>query len=384
MSVMTASAPAPGAYFTTLLDQAKADLTRRGLEVFDFGVGDPTEPTPAFVREALIAALEPVSQYPTVVGQLTLRQAVAGWAKRRLGVTLNPDREIIPAAGSKESIFHLPLALLAAGEKRRGIVYPRPGYPVYAASARFAHAVAHPVELRESNGYRLELGALPEAVLRQTRIAWINYPHNPTGASVDLAYLREQAAVARHYDILLCADECYLDLYFEEADPPPSILQVATTGVLSFGSLSKRSGMTGYRSGYVAGDAEVIAALKRERPNMGVGSPNFVQAAAAAAWSDDTHVAERRAVFRAKQERLTAFLRGAGYAVSGSEGAIYVWARVPTPESDRFFASLLERGIIVAPGESFGEGGAGYFRAALVPSIGEIDRAIAAWRMVRA
>jgi aspartate/methionine/tyrosine aminotransferase len=160
-------------------------------------------------------------------------------------------------------------------------------------------------------------------------------------------------------------------------------LQVSQRGVLSFGSLSKRSGMTGYRSGYIAGDPEVIAILKRARPNFGVGSPDFVQAAAAAAWSDDAHVAERRAVFRQKRDRLVAFLNAAGYEVSGSSGAIYVWVKVPGVDPAVFFARLLERGIVVSPGESFGPGGEGYFRLALVPTLDRIERAIAAWRELR-
>jgi len=372
------------AYFTLALDKAKEDLASRGVPIYDFGVGDPNEPTPAFIRQALIAALDPVSHYPTVVGQRRLRQAIAGWAQRRLDVTLDPDVQVLPASGSKEAIFHLPLAVVPADDKkRRRIVYPSPSYPVYDGSARYAQCVPHPVALSEANGYRLELEALGRDVLEQTCIAWINYPHNPTGASVDLDYLRRQVEVARAYNILLCADDCYLDLYFSENEPPPGVLQITQTGVLSFGSLSKRSGMTGYRSGYVAGDASAIAALKRARPNFGVASQNFVQAAATVAWSDDTHVAERRAIFRAKRDRLATFLVERGFSVSGSQGAIYLWVKVPV-ESDRdsFFARLLEHGIVVSPGESFGAGGEGYFRLALVPSLQEIERAISVWERI--
>jgi succinyldiaminopimelate transaminase len=374
---------APPAYFTTLLDSAKADLLARGVEVFDFGVGDPLEPTPPFIRQALIDALGPVSQYPTVVGQARLREAVAGWARRRLGVALDPATQILPAAGSKEAIFHLPLVLFDLDGRRRRVVYPSPSYPVYEGSARFAGGVAQPVPLRESNGYRLELGELPPDVLAATRVAWLNYPHNPTGASVDREYLRRQIAVAREHDILLCADDCYLDLYFDESAPPPALLQETQTGVLSVGSLSKRSGMTGYRSGYIAGDGDVIAALKRARPNFGVASQDFVQAAAAVAWADDAHAAERRAIFRAKRDLLVAFLERKGYVVTGSQGAIYLWVRVPTGDGGAFFARLLEHGIIVSPGESFGAGGEGYFRVALVPRLDEIARAIEVWDRIR-
>jgi succinyldiaminopimelate transaminase len=374
-------ATAPTTYFTVVLDQAKEDLARRGVPIFDFGVGDPIEPTPAFIRQALIDALDPVSQYPTIVGQRRLRAAIAGWAERRLGVSLDPNTQVLPAAGSKEAIFHLPLAIIGPEEKRRHIVYPSPSYPVYEGSARFTGCIAHPVPLREDNGYRLELEELGPETLSQTRIAWINYPHNPTGASIDLDYLRRQVEVARAYDILLCGDDCYLDLYFGET-PPPGVLQVSQTGVLSFGSLSKRSGMTGYRSGYIAGDAAVIAMLKKARPNFGVGSQDFIQAAATVAWSDDAHVAERRAIFRAKRDRLAAYLTSRGYEVSGSQGAIYLWVKVPTPDRQSFFARLLEQGIVVSPGESFGAGGEGYFRLALVPSLEQIEQAIAAWERV--
>jgi succinyldiaminopimelate transaminase len=381
---MTAVA-APAAYFTLALDQAKEELAKRGVPIFDFGVGDPNEPTPEFIRQALIAAVDPVSQYPTVVGQRRLRQAIAGWAQRRLDVTLDADTQVLPASGSKEAIFHLPLAVIGPDEKRRRIVYPSPSYPVYDGSARYSQCIAHPVALSEANGYRLELEALGPQVLHETRIAWINYPHNPTGASVDLDYLRRQVDTAREYDILLCADDCYLDLYFSEESapaPPPSVLQVTQTGVLSVGSLSKRSGMTGYRSGYIAGDAQVIAQLKRARPNFGVASQNFVQAAATVAWSDDVHVAERRAIFGAKRDRLASFLTSHGYDVSGSQGAIYLWVKVPGQNSEAFCARLLEHGIVVSPGESFGAGGEGYFRLALVPSLPEIEQAIAVWERI--
>ncbi len=377
------SVAAPGAYFTLALDQAKEDLAKRGVPIFDFGVGDPNEPTPEFIRQALIDALDPVSQYPTVVGQRRLRQAIAGWAQRRLDVTLDPDAQVLPASGSKEAIFHLPLAVVGPDETRRRIVYPSPSYPVYDGSARYSQCIPHPVALSEANGYRLELESLGPRVLGETRIAWINYPHNPTGASVDLDYLRRQVDVARQYDILLCGDDCYLDLYFANAAPPPSVLQVTQTGVLSVGSLSKRSGMTGYRSGYIAGDANVIAALKRARPNFGVASQNFVQAAATVAWSDDAHVAERRAIFGAKRDRLASFLTAYGYDVSGSQGAIYLWVKVPGDKNpEGFFARLLEHGVVVSPGESFGAGGEGYFRLALVPSLAEIEQAVAVWERI--
>src|ERR1043165_395089 len=177
-------ATAPTTYFTVVLDQAKEDLARRGVPIFDFGVGDPIEPTPPFIRQALIEALNPVSQYPTIVGQRSLRQTIAGWAKRRLGLELDPEKQVLPAAGSKEAIFHLPLAVIPPEQRPKRIVYPSPSYPVYEGSARYTGNVPHPVPLQERYGYRLELADLGEVVLRETAIAWLNYPHNPTGATI--------------------------------------------------------------------------------------------------------------------------------------------------------------------------------------------------------
>src|SRR5688500_16062459 len=157
---------APPTYFAAALDQIKEDLAKRGVEIFDFGVGDPVEPTPEFVRQALIDALDPVSQYPSVIGQKRLRESVAGWARRRLDVALDPETQIIPASGSKEAIFHLPLALFSGSDERRRIVYPSPSYPVYQGSAQFAGGIPHPYVLSEANDYRLDLSTLPEDVLR--------------------------------------------------------------------------------------------------------------------------------------------------------------------------------------------------------------------------
>src|SRR5919205_2130681 len=156
---------APATYFAVMLDQVKEDLASRGIEIFDFGVGDPVEPTPAFVRQALIDALDPVSQYPTVVGQRRTREAIAGWAQRRLGVTLDPDTQVLPASGSKEAIFHTPLALLDPDETRRLMLYPSPSYPVYEGAARFARAIARPVVLCADNAYQLDLAQQPREVL---------------------------------------------------------------------------------------------------------------------------------------------------------------------------------------------------------------------------
>jgi succinyldiaminopimelate transaminase len=363
------------------LQARKAAVARTGRTVFDFGTGDPIEPTPAFIPEALRRALPEVSQYPSVAGTPALRQAAAAYLQRRFGTTLDADTQVLPAAGSKEAIFHLPLAFLDPGTAKDTVVYGTPGYPVYQAGTLFGGGREHPVVLERCRGYRLDLALLPAEVLARTAIAWLNYPHNPTGACVDRAYYHAQAEVAKAHGILLASDECYQDLWFDDAmAPPPSLLEVATSGVLAFHSCSKRSGMTGYRSGFIAGDAALIKAFRGWRAAMGVGSQAFVEAAAAAAWADDAHAVDRRRIFAAKYRLLADGLAAKGIEVLPSAAGLYVWARVPGGMTAEVYATrCLEVGIVISPGGFFGDGGDGWFRLALVPSLDDCRRALAVW-----
>jgi len=359
------------------LTEACARARAAGLTLVDLGVGDPREPTPPFIRQALLDHVPTVSQYPSSFGSDELRRAVVAYLKRVFDVSLDPDREVLVSAGSKEAIFHAPLALLDAGSDRRGVIYPDPGYPIYEAGTRLAGGELLPVRLDESNGFLLEPWNLPADVVRRARLLWINYPHNPTGANADRAYLDRVVRWAAEHDIVLCADECYVEL--AGAGRATSVLEIAKTNVLVFHSLSKRSGMTGYRSGFVAGDPALIAVYRRLRPLAGTGSPDFVQKAAVAAWSDDIHVAERRRIFEAKRALFRAFFDEAGLAATG-DGALYLWVKVPGDgQADAYAERLVGGGVIVAPGTFFGAG-AGYVRVALCPTLEECQAALAAWR----
>jgi succinyldiaminopimelate transaminase len=363
------------------LQARKARLIASGRTVFDFGTGDPIEPTPAFIPAALQAAVPAISQYPSVAGTPALRSAAAGYLARRFGVQVDAARQVLPAAGSKEAIFHLPLAFIDPASGKDTVIHGTPGYPVYQAGTLFAGAQEHQVVLDRAHGYRLDLAALAPGLLARTAIAWLNYPHNPTGACVDLGYYRAQHEVCAAHGILLASDECYQDLWFDEAaTPPPSLLQVATSGVLAFHSCSKRSGMTGYRTGFIAGDAALIAAYRGWRAAMGVGSPAFIEQAAAAAWNDDAHVVGRRRTFAAKYGVLRDGLAGLGLEILPSAAGLYLWARVPGDgDADAYAARCLEAGLVISPGGFFGDGGAGWFRLALVPSVEDCARALAVW-----
>jgi aspartate/methionine/tyrosine aminotransferase len=213
---------------------------------------------------------------------------------------------------------------------------------------------------------------------------WINYPHNPTGATATYSYLEEVASFCREHDMLLMSDECYNDVYSSE--PPPSILEITKERALAFVSLSKRSGMTGYRSAMMAGDLELIAALKKLRPSIGVASPNFIQRSATAAWNDDAHVKERNRIFAEKRKLFTSFFERVDLRWTATDASLYLWVEVPEGfgEDDEAYAlRLLEEGIIVAPGSSFGPGGEGFFRVALVPSLEECEEAIDRWESLK-
>jgi acetylornithine aminotransferase len=258
---------------------------------------------------------------------------------------------------------------------------PDPGYPTYEVGARFAGLEPVKVPLPAGRRFLLEPEDVGAGVLRETLLFWISYPHNPTGAVAPRDYLERVARAAREHGFVVASDECYADVYFGE--PPLSILQVETENVLAIHSCSKRSGMTGYRSGFVAGDPELVAVLRRLRSHPGVASPDFVSAAAAAAWSDDAHAAERRAIFKRKRDRFLAFFGAHGLRCEGSEATLYLWVRVPEGHGSASYAlRLLEEGIVVAPGTAFGAG-EGYVRVALVPAEAECEEAIERWSRVR-
>ncbi len=365
------------AYPLVRMDERRRELVEKGITLFDFGTGDPREPTDERIRQALKNGVPEISQYPTVAGMRELREAFVGFMRRRHGVDLDPNAEVLPAAGSKEAIFHAALAFLHPSHEWRGVAYGTPGYPVYERGALFTGGELLPVKLRKEDGFLLPVGSLDPA---KTRILWINYPHNPTGVAASYSYLEEVAAFCREHDILLFSDECYNDVY--SGDPPPSILEVTRERTLAFVSLSKRSGMTGYRSAAMAGDPELIAALKKLRLSIGVASPSFIQKAATAAWQDDAHVEERNRVFGEKRALFVDFFDQASFRWTPTDASLYLWVEVPEGyggDDETYALRLLEEGIIVSPGSSFGPGGEGFFRVALVPGIKECKEAISIW-----
>ncbi len=402
----------------------------------DLGVGEPQEETPGFIRDALTAAVTPQSPYPTAVGDPALRQAIADWVRHRYGRRLDPASQIIPTLGAKEAVYGLAQAFTdregysityAAADggveglgwdavefaPRRTVALPVPSYPVYEIGARMAGAYRQDLVLTEAGGWLPDLDRIHN--WDELAILWVNSPHNPTGAVAPLDWLERAAELCRRHGVILACDEAYSELWFE-GDAPPGALQLADlTGVLVINTLSKRSSMPGIRSGFIAGDPQLIELLQRWRPSVGTAPQLFVQAAATAAWQDEAHVTEARERYRTKLEALQPGLDALGLENAGGPGSFFRWLRLPDgaawldadrdpapevaalawtlggrdpvdprtgqarswpsqstrrPRRAELAAALLaQAGIVVAPGSFFGDAYGDYVRAALVPTV---------------
>jgi acetylornithine aminotransferase len=366
-----------GTYPFTKLEDAKRQLLAQGVDLIDFGKGDPREPTDALIRRALADSITEISSYPLAAGLPELRASVARWCERRFGVRLDPETEIVPTYGSKEAIFLLAQMLVDRDSDRRLVVTTEPGYPVPERGAAFAGADVLQLPLLVENGFLPDLDSVDADTWARTAILWLNYPNNPTGAVAPLEWLTRAAELSREHDFLLASDEAYTELWFDE--PPHSALEVRELGnVCVFNTLSKRSSMTGYRSGFVAADEDVTAALRQFRPSVGTAPQEFVQRASVVAWDDEDHVERTRAAYRRKRELLIPVLERKGIRLTGSTATMYLWLETPAGEtSEEVAARLLEHGLIVSPGSFFGAAGDGYWRLALVPTEEECRRAAA-------
>ncbi len=355
------------------LDRRTKQAVEAGRRVIDFGVGDPREETPQLVRDALVEAIGPVSSYPRAAGLPALRRAIGAWVERRYGTTLDPDTEILPTLGSKEIVFSLAQVLVDLPAGKDLVVTTAPGYPIPERGARFAGAEVARLRLTEELGFLPDLDELTAEQWDRACVLWLNYPNNPTGAVAPRAFLEEAAERCRAHDVLLASDEAYGELWFGD-EPPHGALELADrTNVLAVHTLSKRSAMTGYRSGFVAGDPSLIAALLRLRPATGVTPQEFVQRASIAAWGDERHVESMRERYAAKRAIFLDLFARLGVRVAASEATFYLWLAVPEGRASLAWAlDLLERAdVVVAPGSFFGPEGEGYVRMAMVPTLEE-------------
>ena len=346
--------------------------------IADLSIGTPVDPVPALIQDALAAAANSPG-YPLTRGTSELRAAAAGWLARRHQVTVSPD-DVLPVIGTKELIAWLP-TLLGCGPSD-AVSFPALAYPTYDIGARLAGARAiatdEPDRPRVTGAEGADGGPI--------RLAWLNSPSNPTGRVLPPERMRALAGWARATGAVLASDECYLDLGFDATPVSvlhPDVCGASHDGLLAVFSLSKRSNLAGYRAGFVAGDAGLVAALLEVRKHAGMIVPAPVQAAMTAALGDDAHAQEQHARYARRRAVLRPALEQAGWAVSHSEAGLYLWAAHPDHDCWESVRVLSEIGILVSPGEFYGPAGAGHIRVALTATDERIAAAAARLRSVR-
>lgn len=366
-------------YLFAEIDRLKNEMIRRGVDVIDLGVGDPDLPTPPHIVERLKEAAEDPEnhRYPSYNGLFLFRRAVSDWYKRRFGVDLDPEREVIALIGSKEGIAHLPLAFVDPGDV---VLVPNPAYPVYHIGTIFAGGRPYYMPLLEENGFLPNLEKIPEDIARRAKLIFVNYPNNPTAAVADLDFFERLKRFAKKYNIIVCHDAAYTELSYD-GYRPPSFLEVKGSKeiAIEFHSLSKTYNMTGWRIGFAVGNADVIKALKEVKSNIDSGVFQAVQWAAIAALEGSEDAVEKnRRIFQERRDILIDGLRKIGLRVQRAKATFYLWARVPSGYSSASFSRfLLERaGIVTTPGSGFGDAGEGYIRIALTVPKGRIIEAV--------
>jgi len=355
-------------YLFAEISRKIAEKRAQGVDVISFAIGDPDLPTPEHILESLReASRDPANhRYPETEGLPELREAIARWYERRFGVTLDPQREVLPLIGSKEGVGHIALCFIDPGDVA---LVPDPGYPVYSVGTMFAGGEAYYLPLTEENGFLPDLESVPADVLRRAKVLWLNYPNNPTGAVADLEFFERAVAFARRHGLAVLHDGPYSEVAFD-GFRPPSFLQAegAREVGIEFHSLSKSYNMTGWRIGMAAGNAQIIDALMRVKSNLDSGVPQAVQRMAITALGGPQEcIAEHNRVYQRRRDRLVAALQGLGLRLQPPKASLYVWARVPEGATSVQFATRLldEAGVVVTPGISYGPSGEGYVRLSL-------------------
>jgi LL-diaminopimelate aminotransferase len=355
-------------YLFAEIDRKVAERKAAGVDVISFGVGDPDLPTPGFVVEELArAASDPSThRYPSYFGLPALRRAIADFYRRRFGVELDPDTQVLPLLGSKEGIAHLPWAFVDPGDQ---VLVTEPGYPVYEVGTILAGGEPVYLPLEAEQGWFPDFAAVEEATGPRAKLVWLCYPSNPTGAVATLDQLREAVGFAADRDLLLAYDNAYSEITYD-GFVAPSVLQApgAMDVAVEFGSLSKIFNMTGWRIGWAVGSPVAIEALGRVKTNIDSGIFNAVQRAGVAALeSGMPHLPGLLETYRRRRDRIMEVFWDAGWKVDAPKGALYVWLPTPPGESSvDFTARLLDQaGVVVAPGTGYGPSGEGYIRLSL-------------------
>jgi len=363
-----------------------AERRARGEDVVSFAIGDPDIPTPPHVIERLVqAARDPVNhRYPESDGLPQLRKAIAAWYEKRFGVVLDPDKEIAPLMGSKEGIAHVAFCLIDPGDFA---LVPDPAYPVYSIGSTLAGGRVYYLALNARNNFLPELNRIPQDILEKTRVLWLNYPNNPTGAVADLEFFNHAAEFAQKHHICICHDGPYSEVAYDGYQPV-SFLQAQgarETGI-EFHSFSKTYNMTGWRIGMAVGNADVIGALKTMKSNLDSGIPQAIQLAAIEALSGPQDcIKEHNDIYQRRRDLVVETLNKMGLQAQLPKASLYIWAKVPDGyTSAEFAADLLDKvGVVVTPGLGYGRSGEGYVRLSLTVQDAVLVKGLsrmAAWR----
>jgi len=366
-------------YLFARIDSMKTEAKNRGVDLIDMSIGDPDMPTPQHIVEAMKVAVEKPEhhKYPSYDGMPSYREAVSRWYSRRFNITLDPAQEVLSLIGSKEGIGHIPLAFVNPGDV---VLCPSPGYPVYSIATLFAGGEPYFMPLVEENGFLPDFSSIPEEVFKRTKIMFLNYPNNPTSATADKDFFSEAIALAYKYNIIICHDAAYSEIYYDNR-MPVSFMEVegAKEVGIEFHSLSKTYNMTGWRIGFAVGNSGVIAGLGKIKTNLDSGVFQAIQEASIVALdTDDNLLSSIRATYQARRDVLFGGLTEMGLNVIRPDATFYLWARVPQGfTSEEFVVHLLDRtGVLGTPGNGFGDPGAGYIRFALTVSVERIGEAV--------
>jgi len=372
-------------YLFKEIDRQKGEVRKKGMDIIDLGVGDPDLPTPPHIIDALKKAVEDSTnhRYPSYSGMDDFNAAVAGWYKRRFGVDLDVGKEVVTLIGSKEGIAHIPLAFINPGDTA---LITNPGYPVPSIGVSFAGGKIYFMDLLKENHFLPDLEAIPDDVARRAKMMFINYPNNPTSAVATEAFFKKVVSFAKSNNILVCHDAAYTELAFD-GYKPISFLQIkGAKGVgIEFHSLSKTYNMTGWRLGFAVGHKAVIQALGRIKSNIDSGAFQAIQVAGIAAMeSDQSCLKELNQTYARRRDVLADGLMDLGLKFDKPKATFYFWIEVPKGYTSAEFTShlLLKTGVVVTPGNGFGQAGEGYVRMTFTLGIERLKEAVERIRSV--
>lgn len=369
-------------YVFARLDELKAKAREQGIDLIDLGMGNPDGMAPPPVIQAAIEALSVPHYhgYPPFEGTSDFRQAISQWYQRRYQVHLNPDTEVLPLLGSKEGLSHLALAYVNPGDT---VIVPSPAYPVHYRGPAIAGAHIYPLKLTPTNDWLIDVSQIPEAVARRAKILYFNYPNNPTTATAPPEMFAEIVSWAKHYQVMLVHDLAYAEIAFDGYQPT-SLLQIpgAKDIGVEFHTLSKTYNMAGWRVGFVVGNSDIIQGLRTLKTNLDYGLFSVIQAAAQTALQlPDSYILETRQKYKERGEFLIQGLKKLGWNLQPPRATMYLWLPVPrnTNSTDFALQVLQKTGVVVTPGNAFGEGGEGYVRLSLIADCPRLAEVLQRW-----